>query len=119
MIAPSGVGTRRPALGHTGGVTDLRLIQAARLLGLDRATLTEAAATAAIGAEPAVFGQALFAEAAENDDVTSGAAALDYLETRLRFFGDLVTHPEAVREAFRPGNESAPRPGRLLHCRLS
>lgn len=82
-------------------MTDLRLIQAARLLGLDRATLTEAAARAAIAAAPAVFGQALFAEAADNDDVTDAAAALDYLETRLRFFGDLVQHPVAVREAFR------------------
>ena len=71
------------------------------MLRLDRATLTEAVARAAISAAPDVFGQALFAEAAENDDVTSGPAALDYLETRLRFFGELVPHPEAVREAFR------------------
>ncbi len=89
------------ALGHTGGVTDLRLIQIARLLGLDRDTLTETAARAAIAAAPAAFATVLFAEAADNDDVTSATAALDYLETRLLFFGELVPHPDSVREAFR------------------
>ncbi len=40
-------------------------------------------ARAAIAADPGVLATALFHEAADSDDVTSGASAHDYLEARL------------------------------------
>ncbi len=52
---------------------------------------TTTAARAAIEADPAALADAFFAEAADNDDVTSIKAALDYLEGRLSFFDDLVS----------------------------
>ena len=80
---------------------DIRLIHAARMLGLPIATLTPESARDAIAARPADFASALFEEAAGNDDVTSAAAALDYLETRLAFFGDLTGEATAsVRRDF-------------------
>lgn len=80
---------------------DLRLLQVARLLALP-AGLTAAAARAAIAARPADFAAGLVAEAADNDDVISAAAARDYLEARLHDFGELVPWPagDAVRAAF-------------------
>lgn len=64
--------------------------------------IDEAQARAAILAAPDAFAAALFAEAADNDDVVSSAAALEYLETRLSFLGDLIGDAgAAIREAFR------------------
>ena len=78
---------------------DLRLVQLARLL--NRAIESESDAVRAIAHDPATLGAALVDEAAQNDDVVSSAAALDYLDTRLAFFGPLVgDRSNAVREAF-------------------
>lgn len=100
---------------------DERTRQLARLLGLPReADSTRAAEAAADATER--LAAALAAEAAENDDVTSAAAALDYLELRLRFFGELIPPEvgEAVRRHFaelvasweRIGPQGAEPPGR-------
>ncbi|MGI8927681.1 MAG: hypothetical protein ACR2HN_13715 [Tepidiformaceae bacterium] len=82
--------------------SDLRIVQAARLLELYLPGLSPEHVRAAITMRPAEFALALVAEAANNDDVTSGDAARDYLQTRLGEFGDLVP-PEAaepLRAAF-------------------
>ena len=71
-------------------MTAVRLVQLARILGLDPSTIDDDVARAAIAARPADLGAALFEEAAQNDDVTSTETALDYLEGRLAFFSDLV-----------------------------
>jgi hypothetical protein len=61
------------------------------------------AARAAITSSPAVLADALFAEAADSDDVTGIESALDYLEGRLAFLGNLVEPAAAseIRDAFR------------------
>ncbi len=81
---------------------DVRLIQLARILALDPATLSHDAARAAISERPADLASAILREAADNDDVTSTAAALDYLESRLAELGDLIDEQAAVaiREGF-------------------
>jgi hypothetical protein len=83
-------------------VTDERLVQLARIMGLDRGETTEDTARTAIAADPNRLADELFAEAAASDDVTSEAAALDYLEGRIAFFGDLldVPVPNTVRTRF-------------------
>ncbi len=77
------------------------LTQLTRIFGRELATTD--AARAAISAAPAVLADALFAEAADSDDVTSVESALDYLEGRLVFLGPLVEPPAAgeIRDAFR------------------
>lgn len=77
---------------------DERTRQLARLLGLPRDADATRAVQAAAG-DPGGLAAALVAEAAENDDVTSAAAAVEYLELRLRFFGELI--PPEVAEAVR------------------
>ncbi len=77
---------------------DERTRQLARLLGLPREADSARVAQAA-AADPGGLAVALAAEAAENDDVTSAAAAVEYLELRLRFFGALI--PPEVGEAVR------------------
>lgn len=58
-------------------------------------------ARAAITADPGVLATALFLEAAESDDVTSGETGRAYLADRIAFFGDLVAGVEAaIRAAF-------------------
>jgi hypothetical protein len=82
--------------------TDVRLTQLARILDLPPSSLTPEVARAVISARAEDFADELFVEAANNDDVTSIEAALDYLESRLADFGDLV-EPDAaarVRAAF-------------------
>ncbi|KAA0238391.1 MAG: hypothetical protein HUU14_11680 [Dehalococcoidia bacterium] len=81
---------------------DLRLIQLARILGLDPAALSLAAAPSLFEAHPETLAAAFFAEAAANDDVTGPASALDYLDLRLDGFGDLVPAAAAsrIRAAF-------------------
>jgi hypothetical protein len=83
-------------------VTEVRLIQAARMMGMERDEVTEQSARTAIASDPVTFADELFLEAAASDDVTSEAAALDYLEGRLAFFGDLldVPVPNTVRTRF-------------------
>jgi len=61
--------------------SDPRLRQLSRIY--DRILETAADARAAITAGPGVLASALFLEAAASDDVTSIAAANDYLESRL------------------------------------
>ncbi len=82
--------------------SDVRLIQLARMLGLALPGLDRDGARQAIAARPEALGEALFLEAADNDDVVSADAARSYLADRLAFFGDLVS-PEgaaAVTAAF-------------------
>lgn len=88
---------------------DLRLVQLARIL--ESPGIDEAEARTAIAGDPAGFAAAIFAEAAENDDVTSSVAAIDYLETRLAFFADVVGGAgDAIREAFRRRAQAWDRP---------
>lgn len=82
---------------------DVRLVQLARMLRLPPDELDRAAAAAAIAARPDDLAAAIFQEAADSDDVISTETALDYLEGRLVFFGDLVppTAAAEVRRCFR------------------
>lgn len=84
---------------------ELLLAQVARLLTLERATLTGDAAREAIAARAAEFGAALVAEAAASDDVTDAASARFYLAGRLADLAPLLTpgSVEAVRAAFEAG----------------
>lgn len=75
---------------------ELQLIQLRRILAAGD-DLTADNAQARLAAESARVAEAFFAEAAENDDVTSTSAALDFLEGRLAFFGDLIDHAIATR----------------------
>jgi hypothetical protein len=77
------------------------LTQLTRIFGREIAS-PEAARTA-ISASPAVLADALFAEAADSDDVTSIPSALDYLEGRLAFLGNLIEPAAAseIRDAVR------------------
>jgi hypothetical protein len=83
-------------------VTDIRLVQAARMMGLNRDQVTENSARTAIASDALHFADELFLEAVASDDVTSEASALDYLEVRLAFFGDLldIPVPNTVRTRF-------------------
>lgn len=80
---------------------DPRLRQAARLLGLHE--VDAPSARQAFADDPAALALALVAEAAASDDVTSSTSALDYLETRLAYLGDLLDRATvlAVRAHFR------------------
>ena len=72
-----------------------RLIQLSRMLATP--IEDDEAARRAITARPGDFASALFAEAADSDDVTSAEAALDYLRARLAEFDGLVTAEAAPR----------------------
>jgi hypothetical protein len=82
-----------------GEPSDVRYLQLARILGLPRDT-PEGAIKAAAGAAPERLAGALFAEAAASDDVIDAATALQYLDDRLAFFGDILAGAGAVRDAF-------------------
>lgn len=73
------------------------LTQLRRIYG--QAFASEDEARAAITAAPGRLADALFAEAADSDDVTSTDAALGYLDGRLAFLGTLV--PQAAVDAIR------------------
>jgi hypothetical protein len=79
---------------------EIRLTQLSRILATPIAD--DETARTAINARPGDFASALFHEAADSDDVTSAASALDYLEDRLAYFGPLVlpSAAEVVRAAF-------------------
>jgi hypothetical protein len=77
--------------------SDVRILQVARILDLSLPGLTPDDVRAAVALRPGELARALFFEAADNDDVTSTGAALDYFESRLGELGDLVP-PEAVDE---------------------
>lgn len=81
-----------------------RVVQLARILGRDAGELDDAAsARAAIDAHPDELASAFFHEAADSDDVTSVETALEYLEGRFAFFGDLVGAEAAARIRMRFG----------------
>jgi hypothetical protein len=88
--------------------TDIRLLQLGRILGLPAETLTPAAAGQAIAERTSDLAAAFFHEAADNDDVISIEAALDYLDGRLAFFGALIPAPanRSIRAFFRASLES-------------
>ena len=78
---------------------EIRLTQLRRMLAEPFADLGEAAA--AITHNPSRLAQALVAEAAASDDVSSVESARAYIEARLSDLGDTVPEGagEAVREA--------------------
>lgn len=82
---------------------DIRLIQVARILGLPLSGLTRDAAREAIAMRAPEMALAFFLEAADSDDVTGFDSAVDYLDGRITFFGDLVAPAaaETMRAAFR------------------
>ena len=80
-------------------MANIRLVQLARMFGLPRVE-DERAARSLITSRPGDFANAIFAEAADNDDVTSQRAALEYLEGRLAEFSGLVQDEGAVTSAF-------------------
>jgi hypothetical protein len=82
---------------------DVRLIQVARILGLRPLGLTHDAARDAIAMRAPEMALAFFLEAADSDDVTGAASALDYLDGRIAFFRDLIAPAaaEVIRTAFR------------------
>ncbi|MXZ89510.1 MAG: hypothetical protein F4Z07_11815, partial [Dehalococcoidia bacterium] len=67
---------------------DIRLTQLRRMLAEPFADL--AAASAAIAADPWGLAQALVAEAAASDDVSSMESARSYIEARLEALGEAV-----------------------------
>ena len=67
---------------------DPRLVQLTRLLHTPLES--HAAARAAVSARHDELAAAFVLEAIASDDVTSAASALDYLETRLAYLGDIV-----------------------------
>ena len=77
-----------------------RLIQLSRMFATP--IKDDEAARTVIETRPGDFASAVFLEAADSDDVTSRATALDYLATRLADFHGLIEPDVAakVREAF-------------------
>ncbi len=71
-------------------MTDVRLIQVARIYGLMRDEMTDETAANAISDDPGRLAAAIFEEATASDDVISEETALEYLEGRFSFLGDLV-----------------------------
>ena len=82
---------------------EIRLTQLRRMLAEPFAHLEEAAA--AIAADPAHLAQALVAEAAASDDVSSVESARAYIEARLEALGDAV--PAAAAGAVNEAVEAA------------
>jgi hypothetical protein len=83
--------------------SDVRLIQLSRMLNLALPGLDRDGARQAIAVRPDMMASALFSEAADNDDVISAEAALQYLEDRLSYFGDYVPAEcaEEIRTRFK------------------
>ncbi len=82
---------------------EIRLTQLRRMLAEPFADL--AAATAAIAGDPARLAQALVAEAAASDDVSSVESARAYIEARLDALGEAV--PGEAAEAVGGAVEAA------------
>ena len=80
---------------------DTRLTHITRIFGQE-AGASATAARLAIAANPADFANALRAEAAASDDVTSAETALGYLDDRLAWFGDFIAPKTGaeIRAAF-------------------
>ena len=82
---------------------EIRLTQLRRMLAEPFADLGEACA--AIARDPSRLAQALVAEAAASDDVSSVESARAYIEARLSDLGETV--PEGAGEAVREAVEAA------------
>ncbi len=82
---------------------EIRLTQLRRMLAELFADLGEA--SAAIARDPSRLAQALVAEAAASDDVSSVESARAYIEARLAGFGDTV--PAEAGEGVRGAVEAA------------
>ena len=82
---------------------EIRLTQLRRMLAEPFADLGEA--SAAITRDPSRLAQALVAEAAASDDVSSVESARAYIEARLADLGDTV--PVAAAEGVRAATEVA------------
>ena len=82
---------------------EIRLTQLRRMLAEPFADLGEA--SAAIARDPSRLAQALVAEAAASDDVSSVESARAYIEARLAGFGDTV--PAEAADAVRGAVEAA------------
>ena len=82
---------------------EIRLTQLRRMLATPFADLGEA--SAAIAGDPVRLGQALVAEAAASDDVSSVESARAYIEARLTDLGEAV--PAGAGDAVRGAVEAA------------
>ncbi len=69
----------------------------ARILGLGLAAPTIEKARAALADDPTALAAGLVAEAAGNDDVTSREAAIEYIDSRVAFFADLLDEETTQR----------------------
>ena len=69
------------------------------MLALDAMPASDEDAARAIASHPGEFAAALFVEAAASDDVTSAAAAVEYLDDRLASFASII--PGEVRTQLR------------------
>ncbi len=74
-------------------MSDIRLVQLRRLLG--QGLTDDFAARDAVRHAAPLLAEAFFTEAADSDDVTGSESAVEYLEARLAFFGDLLPGPTA------------------------
>jgi len=71
-------------------MADARLTQLARLLGLPRGAVDEQTAPALVRDGAATLAATLLEEAVANDDVTTAAAAIEYVDERLEFLTPFV-----------------------------
>ncbi|MBA4180333.1 MAG: hypothetical protein C0506_07080 [Anaerolinea sp.] len=80
---------------------DPRLVQLARILNTPLESAE--AARVAVSARFEDVAEALVLEAAASDDVTSGQSALEYLEGRLLYLGEILEPAAAarIRDRFR------------------
>lgn len=76
-------------------MSDMRFVQFGRIFGAEPSTETEARAL--VSGDAMRLADALFAEAADSDDVTGAASARAYLEGRLGYFSALVDAAAAER----------------------
>lgn len=80
-----------------------RVTQLARILNREARELADdAGARSAINKNTDTVAEALFQEAADSDDVVSTGTALEYMEGRIAFFGDLIEDDAAsgIRDRF-------------------
>jgi hypothetical protein len=69
-------------------MSDMRFVQFGRIYGVEPSNEFEARAL--VSGDAVRLADALFAEAADSDDVTGAASARAYLDERLRYLGGLV-----------------------------
>ncbi|OAI42508.1 hypothetical protein AYO38_11430 [bacterium SCGC AG-212-C10] len=78
-------------------LSDIRLVQLARLLSAREHSLPIEEVRARAAADTGRLATTLLAEAADSDDVLSAADAIAFLEDRLHFFGDALSRSTADR----------------------